>query len=82
MPLIGNKKKEADNGHKIKQTLTQIETTREGCEAMEGHYDDKVGLCEVLQERDSAKPNQVTNKKFDEVIRPQRQSGIDAVDSF
>lgn len=81
MAFLGRNKSKAKSEGGIKERLLEIETTREGCDELEGSFDDKTGLCQIKQIIDPDKPDTVTHKKFDEVKRPERMTGVETVES-
>jgi len=80
MARFGRSKK-PDKGEGVKERLLEIQTDREGCEEIKGSFDEKTGMCQIRQQFDPEHPDQVLNKKFDEVKRPERMTGVETIET-
>lgn len=63
-----------------KEGLVSINTDMAGCEAMKGEWNKKSGQCDVRQDNYKDRPNEVINRKFDDVKRPEDVGGIKTVE--
>lgn len=70
--------KSKDSDHEEK--LVTINTDRAGCEKMKGAWNPKSGQCDVRQDTFKDRPDEVTNRKFDTVERPEDVGGIKVVE--
>ena len=71
-------KKNRDSDYK--EDLVSINTDKAGCETMEGAWNPKSGQCDVRQDRYKDRPNEVTNRRFDSVKRPEDMGGHKVVE--
>jgi hypothetical protein len=71
-------KKNKDDDHEEK--LVTINTDKAGCAAMNGAWNPKSGQCDVRQDKYKDRPNEVTNRKFDTVERPEEIGGVKVVE--
>jgi len=71
-------KKSKDSEYK--EGLVSINTDKAGCDKMKGEWNPKSGQCDVRQDTYKDKPNEVTNRKFDTVERPEEIGGIKVVE--
>ena len=71
-------KRKKDNDHEEK--LVSINTDKAGCETQKGAWNPKSGQCDIRQDVDKSKPDEVINRKFDVVERPDNIGGIKVVE--
>jgi len=71
-------KKNKDPDHEEK--LVTINTDRAGCDKMKGAWNQKSGQCDVRQDVYKDRPDEVINRKFDVVERPEDIGGVKVVE--
>ena len=62
-------RKKRGRGDDIEETLASIPTTKQGCDIAGGNWNEKSKQCDLRQERDKDRPDEIVVKKFDKVIR-------------
>jgi hypothetical protein len=67
-------------GDDVEEKLISVNTDRAGCKELKGQWNPKSGQCDIRQIDDKNIPDEIVNKSFDKVIRPEETGGVKQIE--